>query len=100
LKELAKLTEENEPGCLSYGLFKNKESGKLFVVERYVLNSVTACHVPVLTMCSYFRYKDLEAVKAHGQSEYLKEAHVKGAADLENKPEVTVLSAYGGFQRS
>jgi len=79
MAKLAKVVEENEPGCLSYGLFTNKDKTQVIAIEQY---------------------KDMEAIAAHRASAHMQEAMKSGKDELASPPDIQLLTAIGGFQRS
>jgi quinol monooxygenase YgiN len=40
MKELAAAVEANEPGCISYGLFKDEKNARVIVFERYLPSNI------------------------------------------------------------
>jgi quinol monooxygenase YgiN len=97
MKELAAAVEEKEPGALSYAYFLNEETKKIIVIEKWDSASLT---LDVEESDVQSSYKDLEAVKAHRQTEHMAEAMKRSAENLEEPPKIMVLKPLGGFKRS
>jgi len=79
MKQLAAKVEENEPGCLSYGILANTQQNKLIIMEAY---------------------KDQEAAVSHGKQPYMAEAREKGSENLAEPVQITFAKGVGGFRRS
>ena len=94
MKELAAAVEEHEPGALSYAYFYNEVMKQIVVIERWAsCRPLSTCW---LTTASY---KDMEAVKAHRETEHMAEAMKASAENLDGPPKIFVLKALGGFKR-
>lgn len=72
-KDLIEKVRANEPGCLMYELFKEKDSD----TEYYFME----------------KYADKDAIAAHGASDYFQAAQPALGACLAGRPTITRLSA-------
>lgn len=72
-KDLMAKVKANEPGCLTYQLYKAKGSETDYIFME--------------------QYASADALKAHGQTEYFKAAGPKMGPCLAGRPEIEMLDA-------